>query len=134
MKKRLEYLKSNGFEVIENKNGFFIAANKYLTIENTPKAFIITKNPDYTWSNADIKMALEDLNIAYGGGLFAILIEERKMNRPLYILGMEDDDRIFFEKYDKTQWTTSFDMNWSGDLINVINKAHELVWSKEENK
>lgn len=95
MKKRLEYLKTNGYKVTEEKD-VFMARNNYLTIENNTKAFIITKNPDYTWSNADIKMALEDLNIAYGGGLFAILIEERKMNRPLYILGMEDDDRIFF--------------------------------------
>lgn len=130
MKKRLEYLKSQGYKIEESKDSF-IAKGKHLTFKNNEKGFIVEKDPKYSWGNVTIKKDLAALNISYNNGLFAILIEERKMNRPLYILGMEDDDRIAFERYDKTQWETSFDMGWTGDLVSVINKAHELVWSKE---
>lgn len=125
MEKRYKYLIENGYEVSGTEKEF-IAKGEYLTFENNPKAFIVTKAPEQSWCKTSIKEELEKLGVITNGHCFAILIEERINNNPLFILGWEDDDRIYFGKYGRNQWEDCFDMAWAHDLMNVTSKAYNF--------
>ena len=94
-----------------------------LIFENQKNGLSVTKKPNVSWQNVEVQKELEAEGIVFPGGLFAVKIVKRKMNNPLFVLGQEDDDRLFFEKYDGN-WV-GFDMLWSHDLTNAVTQAVE---------
>ena len=67
-----------------------------------------------TFTDEDKAKLWKDEKIFYNGGIFAIMVQERKMNDPLCILGHEDDGCIYFDKKD-----SHFAAYWLNDLINT---------------
>ena len=80
------------------------------------KTLIIAENQRFT--EEDIA-SLKQQGIYYDKGVFAVKVEERINNNPLFILGIEDDGNIYFD----ANGGTHFDCGWAGDLIKVVTEA-----------
>lgn len=92
----------------------------YKTLTDGKKTWITAENQRFTMEDI---ASLKQQGIYYDKGVFAVKVEERINNNPLFILGMEDDGTIYFDANDGTR----FDCSWAGDLIRVVTEAIEDI-------
>ena len=93
---------------------------------NEKENYTLVMADNQRFTQEDCERLWKEEKIYYNQGVFAMMIQERKNNSPLCILGIEDDGNISFSKEN-----TRFDIYWLQDLINVTNGIATAIARKE---
>lgn len=93
--------------------------------DNEPMTFCAQ---DQCWDKPTLKQLKEEHNIIFktsGDGVMPIMILNKDSDNPLFVIGHEDDGRIFFDR-EYGSINNSFSYYWVKSLIADLNEALRL--------
>jgi hypothetical protein len=90
----------------------------YRISKTSGNIFVIADNQQ--WTAKDIAALRKSENIIFdANGVFAIYIEERNQNAPIFHVGVEDDGSLFFD----LQNGLKADVHWLDNLMTLLKKT-----------
>lgn len=85
-------------------------------------------HPDKNYTNREVQDALLAENIIYDGyGIFPIKIIKLRKNQYAFVIGEEDDGRIWFKKDKNGSFCNKFNAYWTYHLIEMLMRGMRRI-------